>query len=121
MINTTETTQKQKDIVAALIAHLGKPMASRAELHAAYNVTHQRAYAPGFIVKNQACKVPDSNQWNLGAFGTPVVEKKKAQQKIATGAKRELSMTKDAIRKRAAKANKNGNLNKVEQPLVAAE
>lgn len=61
-MNQPELTVKQAELVKAMKAHFGKKNpVSRTELNAFMQTTFKVAYAPGFIVKNDAFKAKDKD------------------------------------------------------------
>jgi hypothetical protein len=60
MINSTEYTARQVDVIKRIKKHFGKKNpVSRAELVVYMQEHEKQAYAPGFIVKNEAFKAKD--------------------------------------------------------------
>lgn len=104
MINTTVLNERSKKIVAALVAQLNKTTVTRAEIISVYEQIVQKvdgspgaerlAYAPNFISQNIACKTKTRGTYDLSVF-LPKPEPSKPA--------RALSMTPNALRKRAAR------------------
>lgn len=85
----------------------GRTVATRKELRDAHKIIAGKQASPHFITKNNACKVKKTHNYDFGIFTnfTPAGKTVKS----AKGKKTGLSMTKDAIRKRAAAIAKKAN------------
>lgn len=97
MLNKTELSAKQENVVRAARKFFGKrKVVSRTELIGFMNETFGKHSSPGFITKNTAFKAVDTNTGEVlrGMYALPAV------------AAKPLSMTKDAIRKRELSASK---------------
>jgi hypothetical protein len=111
MLNKTDFSKKQIAVVRDAKKYFaGKNVVTRKELHEFMAATYPgRVSSPGFITKNTACKAVDKDGNILrGKYRLPNVGKSKSTKPASTEPKapRVLSMTKDAIRKRAAAAKK---------------
>ncbi len=106
MINNPNLTVKQAEVIKAMRAHFGKKNpVSRTEMVEYCQTKLKQAYAPGFIVKNEAFKARDKEGKEIrGMYKLPAaVASKESIEKAKAAAKAPKATTKATSTKKAAK------------------
>ncbi len=107
MMNRTKLNDREQKIVNDMLKwNSGNPVFKRSELMAAHEAVAGKTCSPHFISKNLRCKVRDSKSEDGYKHGTYTLAVFFAKGSKAVKEPRALSMTPDAIRKRAASAAK---------------